>query len=60
VVEAVQVVVELAVAASAVEDQAVVVSAVAASVLVEDQAEAVLVLGEAQDPLHRHRHIENQ
>jgi hypothetical protein len=52
--EAVQVVVELAAAASAVEDQAV-----AASVLVEDQAEAVLVLGEAQDP-HPHRHIENQ
>jgi hypothetical protein len=55
--EAVQVVVELAVAASAVEDQAVVVSAVAASVLVEDQAVAVLV--EDQDP-HRLRHIENQ
>jgi hypothetical protein len=59
VVEAVQVVVELAVVASAVADQAVVASAVAASVLVEDQAEAVLVLVEAQDP-HRHHHIENQ
>jgi hypothetical protein len=39
--EAVQVVVELAVAASAVADQAVVASAV-------------------EDPLHPHRHIENQ